>query len=106
MKCARCHEPIERGARWCDDCERAYDTWVRRYASDMVLPLFAGGAIVLACGMGLPLLGVGWLIGGAGAFAGFATVGALARMNRWRRRRQFRLATLPRAALVGATMPR
>jgi hypothetical protein len=103
MSCARCGGGGD--VRWCAACERAYDAWVRRYASDMVGPVLAGMVVVMACAMGLPLLGVGWLVGAAGAFAGFATIGSLARLNRWRRRRQFRLAVLPRASLLGGSSP-
>jgi hypothetical protein len=73
---------------------------VRRYASDVIGPMLAGMVVVMTCAMALPLLGVGWLVGVVGAFAGFGTVGSLARLNRWRRRRQFRLGGLPRASLV------
>jgi hypothetical protein len=61
--------------------------------------------VVTTCAMALPILGVGWLIGAAGACAGFGTVAGLARMNRWRRRRQFVLHALPRASLM-AERPR
>jgi hypothetical protein len=95
--CARCSGG---DAPWCAACERAYDGWVRRYASDVIWPLVAGMIVVMTCAMALPLLGVSWLVGAAGAIAGFGTVGALARLSRWRRRRQFRLGSLPRAALL------
>jgi hypothetical protein len=72
----------------------------------MIPMMLAGSLVVMGFGLALPLLGVGWLVGGAGAFAAFATVGGLVQLNRWRRRRQFRLSALPRAALVDATMSR
>lgn len=109
-RCAAAFEPapeteptaialIRGRAAWCKDCESLYDTWVRRHASDIVWQALSGGAIVLVVGMGLPILGVGWLVGGAGAFAGFATIFGLSRLTRRRRRQQFLQAPLPRAYL-------
>ena len=38
MACPRCDgETPDR--RWCIDCERAYDTWSRRHASDILGPV-------------------------------------------------------------------
>lgn len=59
----------------------------------------AGTVVVSTIGLGLPLLGVGWLVAATGAFAGFGTIFGLARLNRRRRRRQFLQAPLPRAYL-------
>ena len=99
MACKRCRAASERA--WCPQCERAFDTWVRRYASDMIVPVVAGMIIVATFGVALPLLGVGWLVGGVGAFVGFGTLAGVARVTKWRRRRQF-LQLLPRAALLPA----
>lgn len=85
---------------WCRTCENAYDTWVRRHAADIIWVVMGGGVVIAVLGMGLPLLGVGWLVGGAAAFAGFGTIGALQHINNRRRRRQFlRGLALPRAYL-------
>ena len=99
MTCRRCRSPSQR--RWCTTCEQAFDAWVRTYASDMIVPVLFGMVIVASCAVALPLLGVGWLVGGAGAFGAFGALGAVARGMRWRRRRQF-LHVLPRAALLPA----
>ena len=98
MECARCRASSD-GRRWCVACERAYDTWVRHYASDMIKPVLGGSVVVMAFGVLLPLLGIDWLVAGAGAVAAFGTLGAMTRVNRRRRRREFQ-NVLPRAALV------
>lgn len=101
MSCRRCGaSAVPTGRRWCTTCETAYDTWSRTYASDMIAAVLGGMVVVIACGMGLPLLGLDWIIAATGAFAGFATIGGLARVNRWRRRRQFVLQSIPRASLL------
>ena len=95
--CQRCGGTPARG--WCKDCEQLYDGWVRKHASDIVWQALAGGVVVASIGMGLPLLGIGWLIAATGAFAGFGTLYGLSRLNRRRRRREFLQTTLPRAYL-------
>jgi hypothetical protein len=97
MACTRCGSESPLG--WCKDCEQQYDYWVRRHAADIVWQALAGGVVVCAIGVGLPLLGVGWLVAGSGAFAGFGTLYGLSRMTRRRRRHQFLQAALPRAYL-------
>ena len=84
---------------WCKDCELLYDTWVRRYANDIVWQALIGMTIVSVVGVGLPILGVGKLVAAAGAFAGFGAIFGLSRITRRRRRRQFLQAPLPRAYL-------
>jgi hypothetical protein len=86
-------------AAWCSECESNYDAWVRGHAGDIVWQALCGTVVVAAVGVGLPLLGVGWLVAAGGACAGFATVFALSRLTRRRRRRQFLVASLPRAYL-------
>ncbi|NVB77182.1 MAG: hypothetical protein HOV81_02200 [Kofleriaceae bacterium] len=86
-------------AAWCSECESNYDVWVRKHAGDIVWPALCGMVVVAVVGVGLPILGVGSLVAALGAFAGFATVFALSRLTRRRRRRQFLLAPLPRAYL-------
>jgi hypothetical protein len=85
---------------WCRDCELLYDTWVRRHATDIIWQAMVGTCVIAMIGVGLPLLGVGPLIAAVGAFAGFGTVFALARLTRRRRRQQFLQAPLPRAYLT------
>jgi hypothetical protein len=97
MACGRCGG--ESALKWCKDCERQYDHWVRRHAADIVWQALAGGVVVCGIGVGLPLLGVGSLVAAAGAFAGFGTLYGLSRANRRRRRHQFLQAPLPRAYL-------
>lgn len=116
MACARCGNPDEtepsapevpllslaRGRTWCPTCERAYDAWSRRHASDIVWEALAGTVIVLFAGMGLPLLGVSWLVAATGVFAGFGTMIGLHRVNARRRRRQYLRGEVPRAYLPGS----
>ena len=83
--------------RWCADCERDYDTWSRRHASDIIWSLLAGTIIVSSTAVLLPILGVDWIIAATGVFTGFGTLYGFHRLNRRRRRRQF---------LAGAAVPR
>ena len=99
MSCARCQGDSDPGSKWCKECERLYDGWVRRHANDIVWQALVGTVIVSAVGLGLPLLGVGTLVAPAGAFGGFGAVLGLSRLTRRRRRRQFLQAPLPRAYL-------
>lgn len=100
MACKRCEEdkPLDKRG-WCIDCERAYDTWVRRYASDIVKPALTGMVIVLAVALGVPLLGASTLVALGGVFAGAGTIFGLTRLSARRRRRQFLTSSLPRAYL-------
>ena len=98
MKCDRCG--AEAATRtFCKECEQLYDRWSRRHASDIVWQALAGGLVIASIGVGLPLLGIGWLVASCGAFAGFGTLLGLSRLTRRRRRRQFVLTSLPRAYL-------
>src|SRR3569623_884152 len=96
MPCERCNaqvdEPLSR-AGWCSTCEKAYDTWVRRHASDIIWSVMGGGVVIAAVGLALPLLGLSRIVAFAG---GGAIFGLQYRISR-RRRRQF---------LGGAAMPR
>jgi len=98
--CTRCSGESEHPtAKWCKECEKLYDSWSRRHASDIVWQALVGTVVVSGVGLGLPLLGVGTLVAAAGAFAGFGTILGLSRMTRRRRRQQFLQASLPRAYL-------
>lgn len=100
MSCPRCAATSDATSKaWCKDCERLYDTWVRRHANDIVWQALTGAFVLTGIALGVPLLGVGSLVAAAGAFAGFGTVYGLARLTRRKRRRQFMLASLPRAYL-------
>ena len=101
MSCPRCaaETPDTGASAWCKDCELQFDGWVRRHATDIVWQALIGTVIVSTVGVGLPLLGVGKLIGAAGAFAGFGSVYGSARLTRRKRRRQFLATSLPRAYL-------
>jgi hypothetical protein len=104
MSCQRCTADAQVGATgWCRDCELAYDTWVRRHASDIVVPTLAGMVVLCTVAIGLPLLGVGGLVAVGGVFAGFGTLVGLHRLSRRRRRRQFLAGDIPRAYLPGKT---
>ena len=101
MGCARCNADVVTGrGRWCTDCERGYDTWVRQYAADIIWVVMAGGFVLAGVGMVLPLLGVEWVVAASAAFAGWGTILGLHRLNVRRRRRQYLAgAPLPRAYL-------
>ena len=86
-------------AGWCKECEQLYDRWVRRHASRHRVAGARRQRGRLRVGVGLPLLGVGWLVAAVGAFAGFGTFFGLSRVTRRRRRTQFLQAPLPRAYL-------
>ena len=97
MSCPRCAGDTNAPAStWCKDCEQLYDSWVRKYATDIVWQALIGTVIISAVGVGLPILGVGSLVAAAGAFAGFGAVYGLSRVTRRRRRQQFLQAPLPR----------
>jgi hypothetical protein len=102
MACPRCEAATPETTevpetRWCAACERAYDTWSRRHATDIIWSLLAGMVIVTTTAIALPLLGLDWVLAATGVFTGFGTLYGLTRLNRRRRRRQF---------LAGAAMPR
>ncbi len=104
MACSRCHAEASTGAQgWCIDCERAYDSWIRGYAGDIVVPVLAGMGILTTIGMLLPFLGIGPLIATVGVFAGFGTLVGMFRLRRRKRRQQFLVASLPRAYLPSKT---
>lgn len=88
---------------WCLECERQYDTWIRGYAGDIVVPVLAGMAILTTVAMLLPFLGVGPLIATVGVLAGFGTLGGMFKLRRKQRRQQFLTASLPRAYLASKT---
>ena len=102
--CTRCSGESEGAAApWCKECERLYDQWSRRHATDIVWQSLIGTVIVSSVGIGLPLLGIGKLVAALGAFAGFGTIYGLSRVTRRKRRRQFLQAPLPRAYLPAKT---
>jgi len=104
MACTRCDGDDEPGPRgWCRACEREFDTWVRRHASDIIWPVLAGMVIISTISLGLPLLGAGYVVATTGVFAGFGTLLGLYRLNARRRRKQFQVASLPRAYLPSKT---
>ncbi len=101
MACVRCgsKEQLQKSG-WCRDCELAYDTWVRRHATDIIWAVMGGGTVIAVLGLGLPLLGLGPLVGATAAFAGSGTILGVYRMSQRRRRRQFLQGiALPRAYL-------
>ena len=105
MACPRCSAETE-DDKWCVECERAYDTWSRRHATDIIWSLMAGALIVTSTAVVLPMLGLDWILAAAGVFTGFGTLVGLHRANRRRRRRQFlRGAAMPRAYLQPPTDP-
>ena len=104
MACARCGAELEPTAKyWCVDCERAYDTWVRQYAADILWQTFPGAGLAIAIALGLPVLGFSPLVGLVGVVAGATTFFTLRRWGMRRRRQQFLATALPRAYLPGET---
>lgn len=104
MACVRCGtEEYVLASGWCRDCERAFGIWCRRYASDIISTVLVGMSIVLIGGMGLPLLGVGWLVSACSIFVSFGAMVGLYRFHDRRRRRQFLHSALPRAYLTSRT---
>lgn len=104
MACPRCAAPDNLLASgWCRDCERAYGVWGRRHASDVVSIVLAGMATGIVGGIGLPLLGLGWLISAVSIFASLGAMFGVYRFHDRRRRRQFLAARLPRAYLPSKT---
>jgi hypothetical protein len=98
MSCVRCQaeQPLSR-AGWCSACEKAYDTWVRQHATDIVWSVLGGGVVLALVGLALPLLGLSNIVAFAAAFAGWGAIFALQYATSRRRRRQF---------LSGAAVPR
>jgi hypothetical protein len=104
MACPHCAiEDNLLASGWCRDCERAFGIWGRRYATDIVSTVLVGMAIVVVGGMGLPLLGFGWLVSACSIFVSFGAMLGLYQVHDRRRRQQFLDARLPRAYLPGKT---
>jgi hypothetical protein len=100
--CERCgkESPNQKKGTWCPICEREYDTWVRRYASDIIWVVLGGGVVLGAAGILVPLIGLPPLLAIGGAFLGWGTILGAGRLNARRRRLQFlRGGDLPRAYL-------
>jgi hypothetical protein len=99
MTCSRCAtETTElRPGKWCATCERDYDTWSRRHASDIVYSALSGTAVVLLTALGIPLLGAPTVVALGSIFLGFGTIFGVHRYTTNRRRMQF---------LAGAAVPR
>jgi|HubBroStandDraft_6_1064221.scaffolds.fasta_scaffold55750_2 hypothetical protein len=101
MACPRCGSTELTKHGWCDACERAYDTWSRRHAADIVWVVLTGGVVLATIGMVLPLLGFEWIVAASAAFMGWGTILGVYGWNAKRRRKQFlRGAALPRAYLT------
>src|SRR5258706_5824177 len=99
MACPRCggdEEPQK--SRWCLTCERAYDTWVRRHATDIIWAVMGGGTVIAILGLGLPLLGLGSLVCATAGLSDAVTILGIYLASQKRRRRQvLRGVALPRA---------
>src|SRR5215510_7252835 len=69
MACPRC--AVSEGllaSGWCRDCEVAFGIWGRRHAGDLVSTVLAGMVAGVVGGIGLPLLGLPWLISAISVF--------------------------------------
>ena len=105
MPCVRCEQDAPLNPKgWCAACDRAYDSWVRRYATDVIWPSLVGMVLVAGIGMGIPLLGISYLVALSGIFVGGGAIAGLYVLNAKRRRKQFLLSgPLPRAYLPTKT---
>lgn len=104
MTCARCGAEVATTAGpWCVDCERLYDTWIRRHATDIIWQAFLGAGIAMVVGLGGPLIGLGPLCGIIGVLCGAATSLGVRQWSKGRRRRQYLATSLPRAYLPERT---
>jgi hypothetical protein len=105
MECPRCAAEMPKGkdGPWCTECEKQYDTWIRRHATDILWQTGIGALVAMAIGLGLPLLGLDSVIATAGVMAGFATFMGLRAWGKKRRRKQFLAGALPRAYLPSRT---
>ena len=90
-------------APWCQDCEKQYDAWVRKHATDILWQTGLGAVVAMLIGLGLPLLGVEPVIATTGVLAGFGTFLGLRSWGKKRRRQQFLTGALPRAYLPSKT---
>ena len=100
MSCPRCSADTP---SWCKDCERLYDTWVRRHASDILWQTGTGALVAMLVGLGAPLLGLTPILGIVGVLAGASTAAALRIYGNRRRRQQFLTTSVPRAYLPGGS---
>ncbi|HTL34211.1 MAG TPA: hypothetical protein VL326_13870 [Kofleriaceae bacterium] len=107
MKCPRCGADLTgkpgKTGPWCIDCEKQYDSWVRKHAADILWQTGVGALVAMAIGLGLPLVGVEPVIGITGVLAGFSTFLGLRSWGKKRRRKQFLAGALPRAYLPSRT---
>lgn len=102
MTCVRCESADVTKTGWCQPCELAYDAWSRRHASDIIVQVLGGAAVVMAVGVGMPLLGISWLVATTAAAAGWSVIFGTHRAMRYHRRRQFLAGSIPRAYLPAA----
>ncbi|CAN5793110.1 hypothetical protein BH11MYX2_BH11MYX2_17030 [soil metagenome] len=102
MPCVRCREdkPLDKRG-WCVECEKAFDGWVRRYATDILRAAGVGLVMVLFVGLGLPWLGLPHIVALGGIFAGAGSIAGMSVLNGRRRRKQFLAESIPRAYLPG-----
>src|SRR5258706_12146448 len=100
----RCAVETESRTRGGSEWELAFDTFSRRYATDIIWSALAGTIVVSTVALGAPLLGMSTLVAVTGVFGGFGTIVGLFRYTRYRRRRAFLLgAAMPRAYLPDRT---
>jgi hypothetical protein len=104
MACPRCAVPDHLLASgWCRECELAFGIWSRRHASDIVSTVLAGMVAGIIGGIGLPLLGFGWLISAISVFLSLGAMFGVYTFHDRRRRHQFLESRLPRAYLPSKT---
>ncbi|HEY0483686.1 MAG TPA: hypothetical protein VGD37_39480 [Kofleriaceae bacterium] len=104
MTCPHCGTPDHLLASgWCRDCERAFGVWGRRHAGDIASTVLVGMVVGIAGGIGMPLLGFGWLISAVSILASLGAMLGVYQLHDRRRRRQFLHARLPRAYLTSKT---
>ena len=99
MSCQRCAADDPTPTGWCRACELAWDAWNRRNATDILFAVLGGMLVVMAVGVGLPILGLDWIVAVGAAFGGFGMIAASYRALHLHRRRQFLASSIPRAYL-------
>jgi hypothetical protein len=106
MECSRCQgeKTDARPKRWCETCELDFDTWSRQHATDIIWSALGGMVVVATFAIGMPLLGLPWVISTLGIVGGSLAIVTHYRWNRTRRRTQFlKGAAVPRAYLPDKT---
>lgn len=101
MRCSRCDgERKNVTSPWCRTCEAQYETWARRYATDLLWQAVIGAIVAMGLVVGLQELALDAVIANlVGGLVGFQAFQKVRSWGEERRRRQFLEGALPRAYL-------